>query len=272
MPADACIVMPSYRVAHILAATVGRIPSDFYRTGGVLLIVDDACLEGTGEVAEALAAENPAIQVIHHQENRGYGGAQKTGLREGLKLGCRGFAVVHADGQYAPELVQDLLDPILSGEAELVQGSRLRGGGALRGGMPVVRYLANRALTSLENLAFGTELAEFHSGYMLYSRRLLESLPFERLQDNFNFDAEMILLAHLAGHPCREVPIPTHYGEETSSLDPLPYGLNVLKMVGRHLRGHYRDLLDDIHGNPDAPDAPAAASDGNPQTQDRPET
>ena len=113
--------------------------------------------------------------------------------------------------------------------------------------MPPVRYFANRCLTSLENLAFGTDLAEFHSGYMLYSRRLLESLPFESLQDNFNFDAEIILLAHLAGFPCREMPIPTHYGEETSSLDPIPYGINVLRMIARHCRGHYRHLLERGH-------------------------
>jgi hypothetical protein len=127
--------------------------------------------------------------------------------------------------------------------------------------MPGFRYFANRALTSLENLAFGTNLAEFHSGYMLYSRSLLESLPFESLQDNFNFDAEMILLAHLAGFPCHEVAIPTHYGEESSSLDPIPYGLNVLRMIGRHWSGHYRGLLEATSvnlglkgaGNPDPP-------------------
>jgi hypothetical protein len=117
------------------------------------------------------------------------------------------------------------------------------GGKALSGGMPMSRYLANRGLTVLENIAFGTRMAEFHSGYMLYSRRLLEALPFEELQSNFNFDAEIILLGHLAGFPCKEMPIPTHYGDETSSLDPIPYGLNVLKMIGRHLSGYYRSLL-----------------------------
>ena len=89
----------------------------------------------------------------------------------------------------------------------------------------------------------GTNLAEFHSGYMLYSRRLLEQAPFEQLQNNFNFDAEMIILAHLLGYRCREIPIPTRYDDETSSLAPIPYGINVLKMVGRHLHGHYRRLL-----------------------------
>jgi hypothetical protein len=153
------------------------------------------------------------------------------------------------------------LEPVLSGKADLVQGSRMLGGGARQGGMPWFRYVANRSLTTLENLAFGTNLAEFHSGYMLYSRTLLESLPFESLQDNFNFDAEMILLGHLAGFPCHEVAIPTHYGEESSSLDPIPYGLNVLRMIGRHWSGHYRRILEarpvsarsNTTGEPDLP-------------------
>jgi glycosyltransferase involved in cell wall biosynthesis len=238
-----CIVMPSYRAEHVLSATVNRIPARFYAEGGTLIIVDDASPDATGEVADRLAQGNPSILVIHHGQNAGYGGAQKSGLLEGLRLGCHGFAVVHADGQYAPEMVLDLLAPIMSGEADLVQGSRMLAGGALRGGMPFSRYAANRGLTMLENLCFGTRLAEFHSGYMLYSRRLLEAVPFDKLQNNFNFDAEMILLGQLAGFPCREIAIPTHYGEETSSLDPIPYGLNVLRMIGRHLSGHYRRML-----------------------------
>jgi len=243
MSAEFCVVMPAYRAEGVLAATVARLPDDFYRRGGLLLIIDDASPDATGRVADALASAQAGIRVVHHEQNRGYGGAQKAGLKEGLRLGCRAFAIVHADGQYAPELVLDLLEPILEGESDLVQGSRMLGGAARAGGMPLVRFLANRGLTALENFAFGTDLAEFHSGYMLYSRRLLEALPFESLQDNFNFDAEIILLAHLAGFPCREMPIPTHYGEETSSLDPIPYGINVLKMIARHFRGHYRQLL-----------------------------
>jgi len=243
MSAEFCIVMPAFRAREVLQATVDRIPAEFVSRGGVLFIIDDACPEGTGIVADELAAKHPWIEVIHHEKNQGYGGAQKSGLREGLRRGCRGFAIVHADGQYAPELVLELLSPILTGSADLVQGSRVLAGGARAGGMPLTRYLANRALTSIENLAFGTRLAEFHSGYMLYSRRLLETLPFESLQNNFNFDAEIILLAHLAGYPCHELPIPTHYGDESSSLDPIPYGINVLKMIGRHWVGHYDRLL-----------------------------
>ena len=119
-------------------------------------------------------------------------------------------------------------------------------GGARKGEhpMPLTRYLPNRFLTILENAAFGTDMAEFHSGYMIYSRRLLEAVPYQELQDNYNFDAEMIIMAHLAGFPCAEVPIPTKYDDETSSLNPVPYGLNVLKMVVRFAGGHYRRLLD----------------------------
>jgi len=238
-----CIIIPAYRAESVLLSTVHRIPEDFLKLGGHVILVNDASPDGTGRVADSLAAGSDAIEVIHHAENRGYGGAQKSGLHRGLELGCDCFAIVHADGQYAPELVTKLMAPILQGEADIVQGSRLLEGRPLDGGMPLSRYLANRGLTTLENLAFGTKMAEFHSGYMLYSRKLLESLPFDRLQNNFNFDAEIILLAHLAGFSCREIPIPTHYGEDSSSLDPVPYGLNVLRMIWLHFKGHYRGML-----------------------------
>jgi glycosyltransferase involved in cell wall biosynthesis len=249
LKATPCIIIPSYRAASVLRGTVARIPEGFFAAEGTVILVDDACPEGTGEVAEEIAAENPAVRVVHHPQNRGYGGAQKTGLEEGLACGCGAFAVVHSDGQYAPEVVMDLLAPILAGRADIVQGSRMLEGGALKGGMPWSRYAANRALTFLENLCFGTRMAEFHSGYMLYSRRLLEALPFRSLQNNYNFDAEMILLAHLAGFPCHELAISTRYDETTSSLDPIPYGLNVLRMVKAHLGGHYKKMLEnpDLH-------------------------
>jgi glycosyltransferase involved in cell wall biosynthesis len=235
-------VIPAYRAEQTLEATVERIPAEFFDRGGTVVIVNDASPDGTGAVAEGIADRGRGVVVVHHEKNRGYGGAQKTGLRAGLERGCGAFAVVHADGQYAPELVTSLLAPIEAGEAEIVQGSRMVGGGALAGGMPLVRYAANRALTALENLCFGTRMAEFHSGYMLYSRRLLGEVPFGALQDNFNFDAEMILLAWLRGYPCREIAIPTRYDATTSSLKPVPYGLQVLRMVCRHLGGHYRRL------------------------------
>lgn len=223
---------------------IERIPDAFWENGSVI-IVNDASLDGTGQVARELAAENPRIAVVDHPENRGYGGALKTGLRVALKRGAHAIAVVHSDGQYAPEKVLELLAPVLHDQASIVQGSRLLGGGARGGGMPLTRYVPNRVLTTIENVAFGTRMREFHSGYMIYSRHLLERVPYEKLQNNYNFDAEMILMAHLAGMPCTEIAIPTRYDEESSSLSPIPYGLNVLRMIGRHLKGHYRRLLRD---------------------------
>jgi len=238
-----CIIIPSYKAAATLLPTIERIPAEVLTPGSIVVVVNDASPDATGSVADAVAADLPHVRVVHHPQNKGYGGAQKTGLYFGLDAGCEAFAVVHADGQYAPELLPGLLAPIHSNEAMIVQGSRFSGGGALKGGMPLSRYTANIILTGMENIVFGTRMAEFHSGYMLYSRKLLESVPFDQLQNNYNFDAEMILLAHLRGHRCREIPIPTRYDDEISSLDPIPYGINVLKMMGRHLGGHYRRML-----------------------------
>jgi glycosyltransferase involved in cell wall biosynthesis len=236
------IVIPSYRAEKTLPSVLSRVPAAFW-DDGIAIIVNDKSPDNTGAVANELKSRWPGLDVVHHEVNQGYGGAQKTGLKRGLDLGASVFAVVHADGQYAPEVVLDLMQPIIEGKAQIVQGSRVLGGGALRGGMPYGRYIANRVLTFLENIVFGTRMAEFHSGYMLYSRRLLERVPFEQLQNNYNFDAEMILLAHLLGLECTQIPIPTRYDDEISSLDPIPYGINVLKMMARHLGGHYRELL-----------------------------
>jgi glycosyltransferase involved in cell wall biosynthesis len=246
------IVIPSYRAEKTLPSVLSRIPAAFWNEG-VAIIVNDKSPDNTGEVAKELKSRWPGLDVVHHEVNQGYGGAQKTGLKRGLNLGANVFAVVHADGQYAPEVVLELMQPIIEGKAQIVQGSRMIGGGALRGGMPYGRYIANRILTFLENIVFGTRMAEFHSGYMLYSRQLLERVPFEQLQNNYNFDAEMILLAHLLGMECAQIPIPTRYDNEVSSLDPIPYGLNVLKMMARHLGGHYRELVAAGRGGNSAP-------------------
>ncbi len=239
------IVIPSYKAEKTLPSVLQRIPKDFW-PDGLVVIVNDCSPDGTGDVAEKLKTEWPAVEVVHQPVNTGYGGAQKAGLHKGLEAGADAFAVVHADGQYAPELVLNLMAPLLSGEAFIVQGSRMLSGGALKGGMPLVRYIPNRLLTLMENLTFGTSMADFHSGYMLYSRRLLESVPFDRLQNNYNFDAEMIVMAKLRGMETKQIGIPTRYDGEISSLDPIPYGINVLKMMGRFLQGHYAGMLRDF--------------------------
>ncbi len=236
------IVIPSYKAEKTLASVLPRIPQAFW-DAGVVIIVNDGSPDGTRQVADQLVATWEHVQAIHLEQNQGYGGAQKAGLDRAKELGVQAIAIVHADGQYAPEEVMRLMAPILEGKAQIVQGSRMLGSGALRGGMPMHRYVANRSLTTLENLVFGTRMAEFHSGYMLYSGRLLQEVPYHHLQNNYNFDAEMIIMAHLLGYRCHEEGIPTRYDDEVSSLKPIPYGINVLKMIGRFIRGHYRSLL-----------------------------
>ncbi len=239
------VIIPSYKAADTLPDVIATLPDALPAGGGIAIIVHDCSPDRTGEVADDLARSHPHVEVVHHEQNRGYGGALKYGLARGYELGFDVFPVVHSDGQYAPHLALELCRPIEAGETEIVQGSRMRGGGA-KEAMPYwTRYLPNRILTTIENAAFGTRVAEFHSGYMVFSRRLLEMVPYRDLQDNYNFDAEMMIMAHLCGIPIVEHPIPTKYDDTTSSLRPVPYGLNVLRMIWRHQMGHYRKLLDD---------------------------
>lgn len=237
------VIIPSYKAEHTLAGVIDTLPEGIAAEGAVF-IVNDASPDNTGKVAEELAEKHAHVTVLHHEKNRGYGGALKTGMRAAYDAGWEIMIICHADGQYAPDMAIVLCEPIERGETEIVQGSRMLGGGARQGGMPLTRYLPNKILTTFENLVVGTRMAEFHSGYMVYSRKLLERVPFEALQDNYNFDAEMIIMAHLAGIRCAEISIPTRYDDEVSSLSPIPYGLNVLRMMGRFTLGHYRGLLD----------------------------
>jgi len=239
------VVIPSYRAQDTLASVIETLPQELWEDGSIAVIVNDGSPDQTGEVADQLQRDHPGrVHVIHHPRNRGYGGALKTGLRYGLDEGFEIMPVVHSDGQYAPDQVLRLCTPIEEGYLALVQGSRVLGGGAREGGMPFSRYLANRLLTRFENLVVGSSVAEFHSGYMVYPAEALRRVPFEALQNNYCFDAEMMMLATLAKIPIVEIAIPTRYDDETSSLDPIPYGLNVLRMTARYDLGHYRLLLD----------------------------
>jgi glycosyltransferase involved in cell wall biosynthesis len=193
------VVIPCYKAERSIAAVVDSLPREILEEGAVVM-VNDGSPDGTGAAIDAVAARVPAATALHHPANRGYGGALKTGMRHAMEQGFDIFAVVHSDGQYAPSLVLQLCEPIEKGLTEIAQGSRMRGGA--RSGehpMPLSRYIPNRVLTALENLTVGTSMADFHSGYMIYSRRLLGRVPFERVQDNYNFDAEMIIMAHLCG-------------------------------------------------------------------------
>jgi len=228
-------VMPAYNAARTLAACVADIPRD---SVDEIILVDDASQDDTVAVAERLG-----LVVFRHSSNRGYGGNQKTCYREALVRGAEIVVMVHPDHQYDPRIIPQLIEPILAGRADAVFGSRMLGGRAREGGMPLWKYCANIALTWLENRVLGLELTEFHSGFRAYSRRFLESVRLEANSDSFVFDSEIIAQGVVAGLRMVEIPIATRYFPEASQIGVLAsirYGLDILQLLVRyacHVRG-----------------------------------
>jgi glycosyltransferase involved in cell wall biosynthesis len=238
------IVTPAYNAGLTIERVFARMPAAMRERIDRFVVVDDGSTDDTLEALGRVQQGLPALVVLRHPENRGYGAAEKTLLRYAMDEGAEVAVLVHADGQYSPESLPEILEPFEKDEAAVVQGSRMLGGGALKGGMPAYKYFANRALTAVENMAFGLKMAEYHSGYMAYSRAFLEAVPFDRFSDSFDFDLEMIIAARILGMPIREVAIPTIYADEHSHLNPIKYGLDVLSIVGRYLRGSYHRILE----------------------------
>lgn len=233
------IVIPAYQAAKTIRSVFERLPAQLKEKDYRIVVINDGSTDGTGDIVRQIASERTDTQLIEHERNKGYAQAQKTGFSYALKEGADIAVLLHADGQYAPELLLQLLEPLEKDEADLVQGSRMLNGGALRGGMPMYKYIANKSLTALENFAYGLKMGEYHSGYMLYSRRLLEAVPFTRLSDTFHFDGEMILMASKRKLRIKEIAIPTRYAEEESHLKPIQYGMDVLKIIWKNFRGGY---------------------------------
>jgi len=237
------VVMPAYNAGATVEKVFARIPAAAQRRISRYVVVDDGSTDDTAAALRRLGRNYPGLVVLTHGRNRGYGAAEKTLLTYARREGAGAAVLLHSDGQYSPEKIPDLLGPLDRDEADIVQGSRMLGGGALRGGMPFYKYIANKFLTAVENRAFGMRLAEYHSGYLVYSRRLLEEVPFERLSDSYDLDIEMIVCGRLRGLRIKEVAIPTIYAGEVSHLRPVRYGLDVLKIVRKYRRGYYRLLM-----------------------------
>jgi glycosyltransferase involved in cell wall biosynthesis len=233
------VLMPAYNAGKTIESVFARIPEDARQRITRYVVVNDGSSDDTAAALDRLREQWPTLLPVTHPVNRGYGGALKTLLTCAIDEGADTAIVLHADGQYSPESIPDLLRPIDSGQADLVLGSRMVGGGALKGGMPLYKFVANKTLTAIENRAFGLHLAEYHSGYMLYSRRALTTIPFQRLSGSFDFDLEMIVMAHVRGLRIAEVAIPTIYADEVSHLRPIHYGMRVLKVVRDYRRGKY---------------------------------
>ncbi|MBZ5608351.1 MAG: glycosyltransferase family 2 protein [Acidobacteriia bacterium] len=236
------VLMPAYNAGATIERVFERIPPEARQRIRRYVVVNDGSKDNTAEALARLERQFPNLVVLTHEKNRGYGEAEKTLLRYALKEGAGAGILLHSDGQYSPEKIIELLEPFDRDTADMVQGSRMLGGGALKGGMPLYKFIANKTLTALENLAFGMKLAEYHSGYMLYSRRAMETIPWEKLSNSFDFDLEMMVLARVKGLRIAEIAIPTIYAGEKSHVRPIKYGFDVLSVMLDYKRGKYHAM------------------------------
>ena len=217
------VVLPAYNAEKTLEATVRELPELVDET----ILVDDFSTDATVAMARRLN-----LSVIEHERNRGYGGNQKTCYRAALDRGADVVVMTHPDYQYSPLLVTAMASMVAYGVYDLSLGSRILGGGALRGGMPRYKYVANRALTAFQNVVMGASLSEYHTGYRAFSRELLDALPLDRNSEDFVFDNQMLAQAILYGARIGEISCPTRYFPEASSINlrrSTIYGLGVLK-------------------------------------------
>jgi glycosyltransferase involved in cell wall biosynthesis len=224
------VVMPAYNAALTLEQTYRELPLDIVDE---VILVDDASTDQTVEVAAKLGIKH----VIVHDKNLGYGGNQKTCYRHALELGGDIVIMVHPDYQYTPKLIPAMAGLIASGLFDCVLGSRILGVGALKGGMPLHKYVANRGLTFVQNFLVGHKLSEYHTGYRAFSRQVLQSLPLESNSNDFIFDNQMLLEVIAGDFAIGEISCPTRYTAEASSIggwSVIRYGLGVLRESVRY--------------------------------------
>lgn len=233
------IVIPAFNAARHLPSVIDRVPKALWGQTRNVWIVNDGSTDGTDRVIASLMQDHRSIRLIQFNENRGYGAAMRKGLVLCLEDGCDFAAVVHADGQYPPEAVLHFVETMTARSIDLMQGSRLASGTALAGGMPFYKYVAGRVLTMLENRVFGLRMSDYHSGFLVYSRKCLEVLPFDCLSNSFDFDLEAIACACAKELKIGELPIPTRYAGEKSYLNPIGYGLRVLRTLAKYKLGYY---------------------------------
>jgi glycosyltransferase involved in cell wall biosynthesis len=218
-----CVVLPALNAAATLQRTLSEVPRDVVDD---VILVDDGSRDGTADLARQLG-----IHTLVHASTRGYGANQKTCYREALLRGADIVVMLHPDYQYSPRLVPALASCIASGHFEVALGSRILGGKALGGGMPLWRFASNRVLTLIDNLVLGSKLSEFHTGFRAFSRRALETLPLAENSDAFAFDHEVLLQVLWQGWGIAEVSCPTRYSSDSSSISfgaALRYGASSL--------------------------------------------
>src|SRR5438128_1398621 len=225
------ILVVAYNAESTLRQTLHRIPRELRPRIEEIFVFDDASKDRTQEIGLEVAQEleETKLTVFKNPVNLMYGGNQRKGYQYAIERDLDIVVLLHGDGQYAPEVMQELLNPLERGEADMVMGSRMMiPGAALKGNMPYYKYYGNRILTWLENHLIGTRLSEFHSGYRAYSVRALRNIPLDDLTWNWHFDTQIILEFLKKGYRIAEVPIPTYYGDEICHVNGIPYALHCI--------------------------------------------
>lgn len=233
------LYMPAYQVESLVGQTVKRIPTSFWEQIHTLHIINDGSSDSTWNCLLSLAQENPKIHAVQVARNQGYGATVRQGIALCIQDSCEIIGCLHADGQYAPELLPTMMAYLEEHDLDLLQGSRLARKGAIAGGMPRYKWVFGKLLVAMENVVFRLSLSDYHSGYLLFSRRFLEASGFVQLHGRFEIDLELIATASANGFRIGEYPIPTRYAGEESHLNPVGYGLRVLAVLFRYLRGKY---------------------------------
>ncbi|MCS6894901.1 MAG: glycosyltransferase family 2 protein [Bacteroidia bacterium] len=230
------VVLPAYNAEATLARTLGEIDQSIIDE---IVLVDDASSDRTVELAHKLGIRH----IVVHERNKGYGGNQKTCYDYALRIGADIVIMLHPDYQYTPKLLPVMAYMIASGLYDVVLGSRILGGGALKGGMPLYKYIANRFLTAFQNFFLGAKLSEYHTGYRAYSRHVLESLRWQLNSDDYIFDNEFLSQVIYAGFRIGEVSCPTRYFPEASSINfhrSVKYGMGVLRVTIQHVLAQWK--------------------------------
>lgn len=220
------VVMPAYNAEKTLEKTYSEIPFEIVDD---VILTDDFSNDNTVELAKKIGIKN----IIKHNKNKGYGGNQKTCYNKALELGADIVIMLHPDYQYTPKLIQSISYIIANDLYPVVLASRILGNGALKGGMPIIKYIANRLLTFIQNLLLNQKLSEYHTGYRAFSAEVLKSIPYENNSDDFVFDNQFLAQIFYKGYEIGELTCPTKYFEEASSINlwrSLIYGLGVLKV------------------------------------------
>ena len=224
------VLVTAYNVENFLESVLNRIPKSIKKYNAQILIYDDASDDKTYKKALKLKKKKKYnINIIRNKKNLGYGGSQKAGYCYAIKNNFDYVALLHGDGQYAPEKLPELLNEIINKKYDAVFGSRMiNKKDAIKGGMPFYKFIGNIILTKIQNFLLGTKLSEFHSGYRVYNVRSLKKIPFLLNSNSYNFDTEIIVQFKLVNFKIKEIAIPTFYGKEISYLNGIEYACNVL--------------------------------------------